>query len=87
MAAVISTSCLTERQFNKLVKAAKVKPVTFHGMRHTVATLMLQAGEPVNVVAKRLGHTKIQTTLETYAHVLEEQHEQAAATMDAILYA
>ena len=46
--------------------------ITFHGMRHTCATLLLQAGEPVHVVSKRLGHARVQTTLDTYAHVLPD---------------
>ena len=38
---------LGERHFDPLIKAAKVKRITVHGMRHTCATLLLTAGEPV----------------------------------------
>jgi integrase len=60
---------------------AKVRRITFHGMRHTCATLLLQAGEPVHVVSKQLGHARVEITLETYAHVLPDMQKQAAATI------
>jgi integrase len=82
----IQANNLGERQFSRLIKAAKVKRITFHGMRHTCATLLLQAGEPVHVVSKRLGHARVEITLNTYAHVLPDMQQQAAATMGAILH-
>jgi integrase len=47
----------------------------------------LQAGEPVHVVSKRLGHARVQTTLDTYAHVLPDMQRQAAATLGSLLHA
>lgn len=44
-------------------------PVTLKGLRHTHATLLLQAGENPKVVQERLGHSDIQTTLNIYSHV------------------
>ena len=82
----IQANNLGERQFARLIKAAKVKRITFHGMRHTCATLLLQAGEPVHVVSKRLGHARVEITLNTYAHVLPDMQQQAAATMGGILF-
>jgi integrase len=82
----IQANNLGKRQFARLIKAAKVKRITFHGMRHTCATLLLQAGEPVHVVSKRLGHARIEITLNTYAHVLPDMQQQAAATMGALLH-
>jgi len=77
---------LGQRQFSKLIKLVKVTRITFHGMRHTCATLLLQAGEPVHVVSKRLGHARVEITLNTYAHVLPDMQKQAAATMGALLH-
>ena len=64
----IQANNLGQREFARLIKAANVKRITFHGMRHTCATLLLQAGEPVHVVSKRLGHARVEITLNTYAH-------------------
>jgi integrase len=77
---------LGQRQFARLLKVANVKAITFHGMRHTCATLLLTAGEPVHVVSQRLGHARVEITLNTYAHVLPDMQKQAAATMGAILH-
>ena len=77
---------LGQRQFAGLVKAAKVKAITFHGMRHTCATLLLQAGQPAHVVSKRLGHARVEITLNAYTHVLPDMQKQAAVTMGALLH-
>jgi integrase len=77
---------LGQREYAKLIKAADVKPIKFHGLRHTCATLLLQAGEPVHVVSERLGHAKVSMTMEVYAHVLPDMQRQAAARLGALLH-
>ncbi len=77
---------LGQRSFAKLTKAAGVRPIKFHGLRHTCATLLLQAGEPVHVVSDRLGHKGVEITLNIYAHVLPDMQQQAAATLGALLH-
>ncbi len=58
--------------WNGLIEAAGVKPITFHGLRHTYATVMLSNGASILFVSKQLGHSDIQTTLKYYGHVLPE---------------
>jgi integrase len=77
---------LGQREYARLIKAAGVKPIKFHGLRHTSATLMLSAGVEVHVVAKRLGHKKVTTTLEIYAHALPSQQTDAAERLGALLH-
>jgi integrase len=77
---------LGQREYAALIKAADVRRIKFHGLRHTCATLLLRASVPVHVVAERLGHSKVQTTLETYAHVLPDMQQSAAAALDAVLH-
>lgn len=74
-----------QREYAALIKQAGVRRIKLHGLRHTCATLLLQAGQPVHVVAERLGHSKVSMTLEVYAHVLPTMQEQAAAAMGGIL--
>jgi integrase len=52
----------------------------------TCATLLLAAGVPSKVVQERLGHRKIGTTLDTYAHVLPSMQRDAARQLAALLH-
>ena len=57
--------------------AADLKPYTFHALRHTFATRALEAGIPIKVVSKILGHASVQITMDTYQHVLPELQNEA----------
>ena len=76
---------LGQREYATVIKAAGVKRIKFHGLRHTRATLLLQARTPVHVVSERLGHSKVEMTLEIYAHVLPDMQREAADTIGALL--
>jgi integrase len=77
---------LGQREFATLIKAANVRPIKFHRLRHTCATLLLQARQPVHVVSERLGHSKVSMTIEVYAHVLPDMQRDAASALGAVLY-
>jgi integrase len=64
--------------FVKEVAAAGLKPITFHGLRHTHITLLLKSGVPVHVVSARAGHAKASITLDTYSHLLGGEDDHAA---------
>lgn len=49
----------------------------FHALRHTHATMLIEASIPVKTVAERLGHSSTRTTLETYVHVTDTMREDA----------
>ena len=76
---------LVTRHFSRVVKAAGVRKVKVHALRHTAATLMLQTGVPVQVVAERLGHAQVSMTLEVYAHALPDAQQDAAVKLGALL--
>jgi integrase len=82
----LSVNNLGQREFARLIAAAKVKPITLHGLRHTSATLLLSAGVPPNVVQQRLGHKRIEMTLGIYAHALPGMQREAARRLGALLY-
>lgn len=73
------------RAFERVVKKAGFSRITFHDLRHTHATLLLQMGIHPKVVAERLGHTGIRTTLDTYSHVLPSLQAEAAKALDELL--
>lgn len=64
--------------FRAAVRDAPVPRRRLHDLRHTHATLLLQAGVPVKVVSERLGHAQISLTLDIYAHVLPAMDADAA---------
>ena len=76
---------LGQRQFKNLIEASGVRTITFHGMRHTCATLALQNGTQPHVVQKMLGHKRIEITLGIYGHVLPEMKDEVAEKMSSLL--
>ncbi|MBW8523868.1 site-specific integrase [Chryseobacterium chendengshani] len=60
-----------------LSNAGVEKHFTFHGFRHTFATLQLSAGTSIYTVSKLLGHKNIQTT-EIYAKVVDSLKKEAS---------
>lgn len=56
-----------------------------HDLRHSHASTLLAAGVPIHVVQARLGHESIQTTVDTYGHLLPDAQVAAAAAADLAL--
>jgi integrase len=65
--------------FERHRKAAGLRRIRFHDLRHTHATLALQAGVHPKVVADRLGHGDPALTLRVYSHVIPALQETTAA--------
>jgi integrase len=66
--------------FKKLLKKAGLRPTRLHDQRHLHATELLRLGEPLHVVASRLGHRDAMVTATIYAHVSDQQAETASST-------
>lgn len=67
------------RHWAAMCRAADLpKGCTLHSLRHTAATLMLQAGVDIKTCAQRLGHANATMLLKVYAHVLNENDAKAA---------
>jgi integrase len=64
--------------FTWACKRGGVPVLRFHDLRHTAATLALEAGVHPKVVQERLGHASVQITLDTYSHVQESVGKEAA---------
>ena len=73
------------RHFKKVIKKTGLPDIRFHDLRHTHATLLLQAGVNPKVVQERLGHSQISLTLDTYSHVIPSLQEEAAEKVEGIL--
>jgi len=71
--------------FAAVIKAAGLPRIRIHDLRHTMATLMLTAGEHPKVVSERLGHATVGITLDTYNHVLPGLQAAAAERLANVL--
>ena len=59
--------------------------VSFHGLRHTNATLLMSQNIDLATVSKRLGHANITTTLNIYTHTLEKLDKTASDSLESLL--
>ncbi|MER6121789.1 site-specific integrase [Streptomyces sp. NPDC001795] len=57
------------RHFNALLREARLRPIRFHDLRHSTATLLLEQGVELVVIKELLGHAHIGVTATVYAHV------------------
>ena len=73
------------RQARKALGEELLPVIRLHDLRHTHATLLLAAGEPVKVVSERLGHASATITLTGYQHVPPGMGREAAARFAALL--
>lgn len=62
-------------------------PPILHDLRHTHATLTLQAGIHPKVISKRLGHATISITLDTYSHAIPALQREAASLITRLGFA
>ena len=72
--------------FKALLKAAKLPEIKLYSLRHTCATLLLEAGEGLKTVSERLGHSTITMTADRYAQVTPRLQQQSATKLEEILY-
>jgi integrase len=73
------------KAFRAATVAAGLPRVRLHDLRHTHASLGLQAGLHPKVISERLGHSTVAITLDTYSHVVPALDEQAAETIASLL--
>ncbi|MDA0735350.1 MAG: tyrosine-type recombinase/integrase [Chloroflexi bacterium] len=73
------------KDFRFIVRNEGLPSLTFHGLRHAHATLLLKQGVHPKIVSERLGHSNIAVTMDIYSHVLPGLQEQAALALDEAL--
>jgi integrase len=56
--------------------------ITFHSLRHTHASQLIDAGVDIVTISKRLGHAKPNVTLAVYAHLFRNDDSKAAAAIN-----
>jgi integrase/recombinase XerC len=72
----------TNEHLKEIIKIAEIeKNITFHSARHTLATIGLEKGIPIEVISKILGHTEIKMT-QIYAKVNDSLKYQEMQKLD-----
>lgn len=78
-------ACLLRKRLQGHFKATGVPDISFHGFRHTHATIMLYAGIEAKDLQYRLGHSNISMTLNTYVHATKEGAKKAVSIFEAAI--
>jgi integrase len=68
-----------------LQRARLDSAIRFYDLRHSFVTLSLLSGVPVKVVSEQAGHASVAFTLDTYAHVLPKEREEASDKLERLL--
>ena len=83
----MSRENLAERYFKPLGKNAGLPgDATLYTLRHTFATLWLESREPVKVLQEILGHSRIDVTMNVYAHVLPHIQEDSMGRFERLFF-
>jgi integrase len=80
----IMASSEISRALKKAIKAANLPDIRFHDLRHSHATILLQANVHPKIVSARLGHSKIQVTMDIYSHMTDSIEGIAVDTLDSL---
>lgn len=70
--------------YQKIVKKYNLRYITFHGLRHTGISHMIQRGYQTQIISRKVGHSSVQVTDAYYSHFFEDEFKQAANSMDDI---
>ena len=72
----LPVSATINRYLENLCYQLNIPPISFHGLRHTHASILLFKGVNILSVSRRLGHKDVTTTQSVYLHVIKEMEER-----------
>ena len=77
------TKYYLEHEMQRGIKESGVKRIRVHDLRHSHASMLIELGFSPLEIAKRLGHEKVETTLNTYAHLYPNKQTKLAERLDS----
>lgn len=77
------TKYFLEHEMQRGIKASGVKRIRIHDLRHSHASMLVELGFSPLEIADRLGHEKIETTLNTYSHLYPNKQVKIADRLDS----
>lgn len=69
---------------NRGCKKSGVKHIRMHDLRHSHASLLIELGFTPLLIAERLGHEKIETTLNTYSHLYPNKQNEIITKLESL---
>ena len=79
----IRTTVVSKR-WMRCARAIGMPEITFHALRHTHASALIDAGVDIVTISKRLGHKKPDVTLRVYSHLFRNDDSKAAEAINAM---
>lgn len=76
------TKSYMEHEIIRGIKETGVKRIRLHDLRHSHASLLVEMGFQPLAIAERLGHEKIETTLNTYSHLYPNKQAELAEQLE-----
>ena len=76
------TKSYMEHELLRGIRESGVKRIRLHDLRHSHASLLVEMGFPPLAIAERLGHEKVETTLNTYSHLYPNKQAELAQQLD-----
>ena len=73
------------RDWANLVRTRKLPHVSFHGLRHSHVSMLIDGGLDVFSVSRRIGHSSASLTLNRYTHLFSRKDSEAVAAIEAAL--
>ena len=77
------TKYYLEHEMQRGIKESGVKRIRVHDLRHSHASMLIKLGFSPLEIANRLGHEKVETTLNTYAHLYPNKQTKLAERLDS----
>jgi integrase len=72
-------------ELKSAANAAEVKIIRVHDLRHSHASLLIELGFSPVLIAERLGHENVETTLNTYSHLYPNKHGEVAQKLEELM--
>ena len=73
-----------ENANKKYAQEAGLEKIRIHDFRHSHASVLANEGINIQEIARRLGHSKIETTWNTYSHLYPREEERAVKILDSL---
>ena len=73
-----------DKRKKNYAEEAGIKNIRMHDFRHSHASVLINAGVNIIEIARRLGHSNIKETLDTYGHLYPEQEDFAVVALDKL---